>query len=121
MGMEKKCENCGTEITKEYCEGYPEVCEHWTPKKPQTNGDRIREMSNEELAKFLECLAFSRETPWTDPFARKVCDNCPTVRCVAKETGEEMELHECDFEGGECPHGDDVLWWLKQPVEEVKG
>ena len=53
MGMEKKCENCGTEITKEYCEGYPEVCEHWTPKKPMTNGDRIRAMSDEELAKFL--------------------------------------------------------------------
>lgn len=87
-------------------------------KRKQTNGDRIRAMSDEELAKFLKSLAFGRETPWADPFARKLCDNCPTIICVAKETGEEMELHECDFEDGECPHGDDILWWLKEPVEE---
>ena len=49
--MEKTCKNCGTPITKEYCEdNYPEVCEHWTPKKPMTNADRIRAMTDEELA-----------------------------------------------------------------------
>ena len=53
--MEKTCKNCGTPITKEYCEdNYPEVCEHWKPKKPKTNADRIRAMSDEELAEFLE-------------------------------------------------------------------
>ena len=52
--MEKTCKNCGTPITKEYCEdNYPEVCEHWTPKKPKTNADRIRAMSDEELADML--------------------------------------------------------------------
>lgn len=51
--MEKMCKNCGSPITKEYCEGYPEVCEHWTPKQPKTNADRIRAMSDEELSKFL--------------------------------------------------------------------
>lgn len=50
--MEKTCFNCGTPITKEYCEGFPEVCEHWTQKKPQTNADRIRAMSDEELVAF---------------------------------------------------------------------
>lgn len=52
--MEKTCKNCGTPITKEYCEdNYPEACEHWTQKKPQTNADRIRAMSDEELGRFL--------------------------------------------------------------------
>ena len=89
-------------------------------QKPKTNADRIRAMSDEELAKFLECLAFSRETPWADPFAGEFCDNCPTVRCVVEEFGQEMEFNECELSYGKCPHGDDVLWWLRQPVEEVE-
>ena len=88
--------------------------------KVMTNGDRIRAMSDEELAKFLDGLAFSRETPWSDLFARKFCDNCPTVRCVVEGYRQEMEFNECDFADGKCPHGDDVLWWLKEPVKEVK-
>lgn len=51
--MEKTCYDCGTPITKEWCEGFPEVCEHWTPKKPKTNADRIRAMSDRELAEFM--------------------------------------------------------------------
>lgn len=51
--MEKTCMNCGTEITKEYCEDFPQVCEHWTLKKPMTNADRIKAMSDEELANYM--------------------------------------------------------------------
>lgn len=88
--------------------------------KNHTEAERIRAMSDVELAKFLECLAFSRDPPWSDPFARKFCDNCPTVRCVVEEFGQEMECNECELSDGKCPHGDDVLWWLKEPVKEVK-
>lgn len=98
------------------CHGYSE----YEAVEIRTNGDRIRAMSNEELASFLQSLAFERETPWADPFARKFCDNCPTVRCVVEGYRQEVELNECDFADGKCPHGDDVLWWLKEPVEEVK-
>ena len=52
--MKKPCMNCGTPITKEYCEdGWPNGCDHWTPQKPKTNADRFRAMSDEELAKLL--------------------------------------------------------------------
>ncbi len=88
--------------------------------KPQTNADRIRAMSDEELADFLCSLAFARETPWSDPFVKQLCKSCPTVRAMIAETGEVMELNECNFVGGKCPHGDDVLWWLRQPVEADK-
>lgn len=30
-----------------------------------------------------------------------------------------MDLHECDFTDGKCPHGSDIVWWLQQPVKEV--
>lgn len=80
--VEKTCMNCGTEITKEYCEDFPQVCEHWTLKKPMTNADRIRAMSDEELGIFLgewaekplawkqdgtgECLAWLRQPAEVD-------------------------------------------------------
>lgn len=51
--MEKTCYNCGSPISKETCEGFPEVCGHWSPKKPITNADRIRAMTDEELAEFM--------------------------------------------------------------------
>lgn len=85
--------------------------------KPKTNADRIRAMSDEELAKFLCSLAFARETPWSDPFVEKFCKNCPTVKAIIEGFDKEMELSECDFVDGECPHGDDVVWWLQQPAE----
>lgn len=88
MGMEKKCENCGTEITKEYCEGYPEVCEHWTPKKPMTNGDRFRAMSDEEIAQWL-CLHYG------------------CTKCLGKEL--------CTINDGKH---NGLTKWLKAPVED---
>ena len=92
---------------------------YFEERKPaMTNGGRIRAMSDEELAAFLISLTFGRETPWADPFAGEFCDNCPTVRCVVEEFGQEMEFNECELSYGKCPHGDDVLWWLRQPVEE---
>ena len=51
--MEKTCYNCGSPISKETCEDFPEVCEHWSPKKPITKADYIRAMTDEELAEYL--------------------------------------------------------------------
>ena len=48
--MNKTCYNCGAPISKETCEDFPEVCDAWKPKPPQTNGDRIRKMNDDELA-----------------------------------------------------------------------
>lgn len=89
-------------------------CSYETP----SNGDRIRAMSDEELAAWICGVAYGRETLWSEPFEKKFCDNCPTVHGTF-ESGKEGDFHECDFVDGECPHGSDILWWLKQPVEEV--
>lgn len=44
----KTCYTCGTPITKAYCEDFPEVCEHWTPKKTQTCnvGDKVYQVAD---------------------------------------------------------------------------
>lgn len=86
--------------------------------KPITNADRIRAMSDDELANFLLNVAYAGSDPWAIPFARKFCDNCPTVEGTDPVTEFTMDFHECEFSDGKCPHGTDIVWWLQQPAEE---
>lgn len=77
--------------------GYPvEQCEHTDcpyRTKPQTNADRIRAMSDEELMQLL----------FTKVSCGHICSFCvPTMRAERK----------CD---GHCRNG--VLKWLQQPAK----
>lgn len=87
-------------------------------KPPMTNADRIRAMSDEEMAQLLYSIAYARETPWSKPFYEKFCKDCPAPEYTLDD-GRKLCLHECDFKNGKCPHGTDIVWWLKQPAEEV--
>lgn len=89
-----------------------------TERNELTNADRIRAMTDEELAEFLSSIAYGRETPWSEPFAEKFCKSCPTTTFTCEAYHHPMELHECDFSDGKCPHGSDIIWWLQQPAEE---
>jgi hypothetical protein len=68
-----------------------------TKEKPKTNADRIRAMSDEELAKFLECFG--------------LCHHCTehhrlgNVRFYQDEKCDEQCEQHC-------------LEWLKQPAED---
>lgn len=113
-----KCDTCRVEKCF-HRSPYTTGCSRYKAKpKTMTNADRIRAMSDEELADFICGLSFARETPWADPFVKQFCDNCPTVEATIKETGQTMELNECDFVDGKCPHGSDIVWWLGQPAKE---
>lgn len=83
-----------------------------------TNADRIRATTDEELAEFLSSIAYGRETPWSEPFDEKFCKSCPTTTCTVEGYHHPMDLHECDFTDGKCPHGSDIVWWLQQPALE---
>ena len=83
-----------------------------------TNIERIRAMSAEELANLLADMAYSGKGPWEEPFERLFCEACPAPEYTLDD-GRKLALHECDFEGCECPHGRDIVWWLGQPVEET--
>ena len=85
--------------------------------KPQTQADRIRAMSDEEMAQLLYSIAYARETPWSKPFWEKFCKDCPCPEYTLND-GMKLHLHECDFKDGKCPHGTDIVWWLQQPAEE---
>ena len=86
-----------------------------------TNGDRIRSMSDEALADFLAGIAYARNTPWSEPFSNTFCKTCPTVEVTLEGYHEPMNLTECDFSDGVCPHGRDMVWWLQQPAEDEGG
>ena len=83
-----------------------------------TNADRINAMIIEEKAEFLSSIAYGRDTPWCEHFAEKFCKSCPTTTCTVEGYNHPMDLHECDFTDGKCPHGEDIVWWLQQPAEE---
>lgn len=93
----------------------PETCAAYVPVI--TNADRIRSMSDEELAEFISGIAYGRENPWSNLFEEKCCKNCPITKCEISDYLNPIFLHECEFDDGKCPHGSDVEWWLQQPAE----
>lgn len=82
------------------------------------NADCIRAMSDEKLAAFMESLAFAKDKPWDKPFLLAFCEGCPTSPYVIAGHGNPIPLRECELDGGTCPHGSKILWWLRQSAEE---
>ena len=105
---------CNSGSPQYMCKYKPGIC---GSAVPMANADRIRAMSDEELACFIKKLAYNREPPWGDLFQETFCKGCPAQE-YTMENGQKMRLRECDFADGECPHGSDIAWWLQQPAEE---
>ena len=110
--------NCGECNRRWACDVDPDKCNEWPDPAPMTNADRISTMAIEEKAKFLDRIAYARETPWSEAFAEKFCRSCPVTRCEIPDYLNPLFLHECDFVDGKCPHGNSIVWWLQQPAEE---
>ena len=68
-----------------------------------TNAEKIRQMADEELVKFLREIEQSPDGPWQGTFIDHVCSDCGV-----------QHLRVCD----RCPEGDEILWWLDQEVSE---
>ena len=108
MMAEKTCYNCGTPITKEYCEGWPEVCEHWTAKPIPTNADRIRSMTDDQLAENNVRKTFMKASGRYS-FGESYTDYLPawgTSDGWQFLSEKEAKAHE--------------LEWLQQPAEECE-
>lgn len=83
-----------------------------------TNALRIRLMNDEKLADFIRSIHYDSKAPWDEEFERKFCDSCPSLICTVEGYKRPLELHECNFADGECPHGDPLLWWLGEVAKE---
>lgn len=89
----KECMNCNICGIRSMVEGKLTSCKSFTQKKPQTNADRIRALSDEELADLIS-------DPVTYSFNCGMCPADPQFgSCV----------HKCK------PH---ILAWLKSEVKE---
>ena len=82
-----------------------------------TNADHIRNMTDTELAEFISQVELGRLDPWDKQFNAMFCKKCPAEAGSLAGYRKEVRLHECDFVGGVCPHGDEIMWWLQQPAE----
>ena len=111
-----KCESCKKYEDCKDGSGLTWPCGAYVPEVV-TNADRIRAMSDQELAAFLDRISIRGDEPWESIFKTTFCDCCPTVE-IADEDGTQHYLNECDFVDGVCPHGNSIQWWLKQPAEK---
>ena len=73
---EKSCLNCGAPISKETCEGFPEVCESWRPIKPQSNYDKLRNMTLNQLVGWLRVFYPEVCPLWTHCPGEDDCAGC---------------------------------------------
>lgn len=103
------CCNCGSPHYKDRCR--PLLCDCGTS---MTNADRIRTLSDEEMAKYLDTLTW-KEPAWDRWFNEEFCKKCKPL--VGEYEGKTIEFHECETCDGECPHGDATLLWLRMPAE----
>ena len=81
--------------------------------KPQTNADRIRSMSDEELCEFIRSMVDESNSHNVACYG---CINYGTHHSDPANKG--TPIYECDG----CENegiGLDVLMWLKQPAEEA--
>ena len=83
-----KCRKFSDDTTTSYCVLGP------CPEQKRSNADRIRAMSDEELADFISRIEIGDFGPQV--YGKTFCDLC---------SGQ----YECD---------DCRLWWLQQPAEE---
>ena len=109
--MEQKCSNCGNGKWRDGVTAITDTCtkcryvdkgalgiqpNNWKPKE-QTNADRIRAMSDEELARHLHCIGWD-------------CHLCAEHRRLDNEPL--LRNEKCDENCFEH-----CLEWLKQPAE----
>lgn len=96
----------GAKVTKELLNALDNA------KKPKTNADRIRSMTDEELAEFIRSMVDESNSHNVACYG---CINYGTHHSDPANKG--TPLYECDG----CENegiGLDLLMWLQQPAEE---
>ena len=75
--------NCGECGRRWYCEISPDDCNEWPDPVPQTNADRIRSMTDEELANFVHegC-----------PYIEEECTMKGCVKCILEWLQQPAEI-----------------------------
>ena len=69
-----------------------------------TNFDKLKSMSLDELAKFIDEHGMYDDTPWMNWWDKTYCDNCPSLKLKGEEVQEKLgivpflnETYECAY------------------------
>jgi hypothetical protein len=65
------------------------------------NFEKLKSMSIEELADWLDKHGQFDHSPWSDWFAKKYCDNCESIKCRYADAEEKLGFSPFYFYGGE--------------------
>jgi len=89
-----------------------------------TNFEKIKNMTEDELAAWLAKYAMYDGSPWDASFAKRFCDKCPSITGYCPEAGRTMEFSWCELHDGKCkfcpeitdfPRDEDIIKvWFKQ-------
>lgn len=93
--------NCGECERRWYCDIDPEECDQWPQPVPMTNADRIRSMTDEEMAAVLDGFG-----------AYSVCDMVCGGKCYAIASLEKTASQKCR---------EIILAKLREPYKEKEG
>lgn len=71
-----------------------------------TNLQKLKNMSIEELAEWLDKNDMFDNSPWLDLFSKKYCENCETVKFTYKEAEKNLGLSPYNYlgRGVECAY-----------------
>jgi hypothetical protein len=103
------------------------------------NFEKLKSMSIEELAEWLDKYGQLDHSPWSEWFNKKYCDKCESIKCKYVDAEEKLGFSPFYFYGGEIecaycelehkckffPELDDtpdnrdtIRMWLESEVEE---
>ena len=93
-----------------------------------TNFDKIKNMTENELAAWLAKRAMYDGSPWDTSFAERFCHNCPSITRYCPEVDRMKEFSWCELHDGQCKffpeitdflRDEDIIeMWLKQEAEQ---
>lgn len=75
--------------------------------------DKIKNMTPPELAQFISDLLCGNPNELVENFADYHCSDCNAGGLLA-----DGEIHECDYQAGNCNDVSRVQKWLESEVEE---
>lgn len=93
-----------------------------------TNFDKIKNMTENELAAWLAKRAMYDGSPWDTSFAERFCHNCPSITRYCPEVDRMKEFSWCELHDGQCKffpeitdflRDEDIIeMWLKQEAKQ---
>lgn len=88
------CKSCEYEtmcVMPEFIRNNLKACKVYEPKEKKTNADRIRSMSDEELAEFLEKIVSGNRDVIGINCVNSKCENWKCTECIGRWLQSEAE------------------------------